>query len=81
MQLTAVWPLPIEYMVVLNETVHLFRKFHQQIRFVTDEFICPVIMHCHILAHEDLGMMMVVNILPPGSLLGIRASTVSANQD
>jgi len=48
---------------------------------VTDEFICPVIMHCHILAHEDLGMMMVVNIVPPGSLLGIRASTVSANQD
>jgi len=26
-------------------------------------------------------MMMVVNILPPGSLLRIRASTVSANQD
>jgi len=80
-QLSAVWPMIIAFMLVVNNTVYWFRNFHLQIRFVTDEFICPVIMHCHILNQEDLGMMMVVNIVPPGSLLGIHASTVSANQD
>jgi len=55
-------------------------KFHLQIRFLTDEFISPMVMHCHILQHEDLGMMMVVNIVPQGSLLRIIASTVRANQ-
>jgi len=37
-------------------------------------------MHCHILLHEDIGMMMVVNIVPQGSLLRIIASTVKANE-
>jgi len=59
-------------MLVVNNTVYYFRKFHLQIRFLTDEFICPVIMHCHILQHEDVGMMMVVNIVPPGSFLRVR---------
>jgi len=36
---------------------------------VTDKFISPIVMHCHILNHEDLGMTMVVDIAPPGSLL------------
>jgi len=30
-------------------------------------------MHCHIFLHEDVGMMMVVNIVPQGLLLRIRA--------
>jgi len=55
-------------------------KFHLQIRFLTDEFISPMVIHCHILQHEDLGMMMVVNIVPQGSLLRIIASTVRAKQ-
>jgi len=54
-------------------------KLNLQIRFVTDDFICPIVMHCHILLHEDIGMMMVVNIVPQGSLLRIIASTVKAN--
>ena len=31
------------------------------------EFIGPYVMHCHILNHEDNGMMTVVNVTTPGS--------------
>lgn len=31
------------------------------------EFIGPYVLHCHILAHEDNGMMTVVNVTTPGS--------------
>jgi len=35
---------------------------------MTDRFMGPMIIHCHILDHEDLGMMMVVNVVPQGLL-------------
>jgi suppressor of ftsI len=31
------------------------------------QFIGPYVMHCHILAHEDSGMMTVINVTTPGS--------------
>ena len=31
------------------------------------EFIGPYVLHCHILAHEDNGMMTVINVTTPGS--------------
>jgi len=31
----------------------------------------PITIHCHILDHEDLGMMMVVNVVPQGLLFRI----------
>jgi len=41
-------------------------KSHLQIRFITDEFTGPMVIHCHILSHEDSGMMMVVDVVPEG---------------
>ncbi|XP_076825740.1 multicopper oxidase mco-like isoform X2 [Clavelina lepadiformis] len=38
-----------------------------QIRFQTDRFIGTVVIHCHILYHEDHGMMMVTKIVPDGA--------------
>ena len=35
-----------------------------QIRFTTNLYTGNVIVHCHILQHEDLGMMMLAKILP-----------------
>ncbi|XP_076824256.1 multicopper oxidase mco-like [Clavelina lepadiformis] len=37
------------------------------IRFRTDRFIGTVVIHCHILYHEDQGMMMVTKIVPAGA--------------
>ncbi|XP_076825147.1 uncharacterized protein LOC143470759 [Clavelina lepadiformis] len=37
------------------------------IRFQTDRFIGTVVIHCHILYHEDHGMMMVTKIVPDGA--------------
>jgi len=48
---------------------------------MSDQFIGPMFIHCHILSHEDSGMMMVVETVPQGLLLRILATTVSANPD
>ena len=37
-----------------------------QIRFKADRFTGEVVMHCHILPHEDIGMMMTVDITDKG---------------
>jgi FtsP/CotA-like multicopper oxidase with cupredoxin domain len=33
-----------------------------------ERFIGQFVLHCHILGHEDLGMMMLVEIAPPGTV-------------
>jgi len=37
-----------------------------QIRFFTDKFTGPLVIHCHVLNHEDVGMMMVVDVVSEG---------------
>lgn len=32
------------------------------LRFQTDCYKCPIVIHCHVLDHEDLGMMTVINV-------------------
>ena len=76
MQMAAVESLAC---VILGKK-YWFSKFLLQIRFNTSDFACPVYIHCHILKHEDSGMMMVVDIVKKGLLLCIPESTVSANQ-
>jgi FtsP/CotA-like multicopper oxidase with cupredoxin domain len=36
-------------------------------RFKFRDFIGPYVFHCHILAHEDNGMMTVINVTSPDS--------------
>jgi len=36
-------------------------------RFKFRKFVGPYVFHCHILAHEDHGMMSVINVTSPGS--------------
>ena len=47
-----------------RSNVWIFKLF--QIRFVPHDYTDDVIIHCHILAHEDLGMMMVVKVTDEG---------------
>ena len=35
------------------------------VRFQTDSFVGKMVVHCHVLEHEDEGMMAVVNVLQP----------------
>ena len=39
-----------------------------QVRFRTDEYVGPVMIHCHLTKDEDQGMMMVAQIDPKGWL-------------
>ena len=43
-------------------SIHSIYEF-SQIRLLPHEFTDVVVIHCHILAHEDEGMMMVVKVV------------------
>ena len=48
------------------KNIPYLQTFFFQIRFMAHKFLGEVVMPCHILTHEDTGMMMTTEIVNPG---------------
>jgi FtsP/CotA-like multicopper oxidase with cupredoxin domain len=62
---------------VFRDTVFVENNYTLYIRTKYDRYIGEYVLHCHILDHEDAGMMLNINIVPditaPGGGLGMRS--------
>ena len=58
-----------------RDTVFVENNYHVLIRTTYDRYIGEFVMHCHVLDHEDAGMMLNIEIVPdlsaPGGGLGM----------
>merc|ERR1711879_970119 len=67
-QITSVNPPSLDPLVAhvgdYRDTVVLYAALNYTVRFVAPT-LGPVMVHCHILKHEDAGMMTIVNITEP----------------
>jgi FtsP/CotA-like multicopper oxidase with cupredoxin domain len=60
---------------VFRDTVFVENNYQVHIRTHYDRYIGEFVIHCHILDHEDGGMMLNINIVPdlnaPGGGVGM----------
>jgi FtsP/CotA-like multicopper oxidase with cupredoxin domain len=57
--------IPIPYATQNDADVSVPGEVVMRLKF--RDFIGPYVFHCHILAHEDNGMMTVINVTSPDS--------------
>jgi FtsP/CotA-like multicopper oxidase with cupredoxin domain len=63
-----------------QDTVIVYPGEEVKIRIQFTDFTGKFVYHCHILAHEDRGMMAVVDVYPPGGKRGGASSRHSGHQ-
>jgi FtsP/CotA-like multicopper oxidase with cupredoxin domain len=63
-----------------RDTIFIKGNYHVLIRTAYTRYIGGFVLHCHILDHEDQGMMQNVEIMPQGGAGGLEVTSNMAEE-